>query len=325
VHTLRRRLTRTLIVVAVLGATVVVGAAVAPPAASAGPCDGRVRPVTCNGGAGGGRVTGRAMLTLAGHGSAGGDNSCLVTTHTQPGTAGGSPDDWWLLDPPRPGHYEIDVDPSFNHPGYSTVWLWCIENGHSGVPLNNAWEADIKAAWFDVPPSTPQDVIRDAMAVLAVQHPSVHTSPGEGNPSLVGLSTWLVLDQDTWGHQGPITVADSTDGLVAVTVEADPDPNGQVTWSTGEGTKLCPQVPADPEQCSWPYEHSSLGQPGRDAAGLPAYAISGSMNYIGAYVVTVGGIPVGGEDGLGPIPLTSNPAFLAVLEGEAIVVGNHRN
>jgi hypothetical protein len=231
-------------------------------------------------------------------------------------------------DPIVQGHYEVTFvnagtrqlsDP----PGVydlHNIFISCIEDGFegpSGPGDPHVWEN--LEAYYAVPALEPDELIAlalQALADMAVSSPDIQTSPGDGNPSLVGIETWLMLDEATF-TRGSST---DTDGLISVTVWAEPNEDGDVVWDTGEGTKTCPGSGQD-GSCTWTYQRSSAGQPNLDDVGRPAYGITASVTYTGGYSVSVAGFTVGGVDNLGDITRTSEPYLLAVDEAQALNTG----
>lgn len=285
------------------------------PASAGGGCT----PRTCQGNRTRGGYAASALLSATGGGGPPGvPVPCSIDW--QSATEGrGRP-----LDPPVTGHVEVfsyvssfpDEEPSY------TVSVMCIENGHSG-PSNGDpgtpgwWEYDLLEMYFDVVPLDPDEIIEEALANLEVGAPVIETSPGDGLPSMVGIDTWLMIDEASWGPAGPVT---TSDGPLSVTVWATPDDNGDVIWNTGDGgEETCTGNGQDPQgSCSHVYERSSAGLPDDDDQGRPAYAVTASVDYTGGYAVYVLGVEIGRVDDLGEITRTSPPHLLAVEEAQAL-------
>lgn len=166
---------------------------------------------------------------------------------------------------------------------------------------------------YVVTPGSPEELLEEALANLNVPAPVIETSPGDGNPSLVGIETYLMVDSASWG---PVAQTE-TDGVLSVRVWAQPKDNGQVIWDTGESTVRCIGNGRPPGSCSYAYQSSSATQPAIAGIG-PAFPITASISYTGGYEVFVGGQFVGGSGDLGDVTRTSDPLYLPVAEAQAI-------
>ena len=77
----------------------------------------------------------------------------------------------------------------------------------------------------------PDELARRARGQLAILYPEPQTSPGHGIDQIVGIETWLWIDDAAWQ---PISASASIPGL-SVTATATPR---QVTWDMGDGTTV---------------------------------------------------------------------------------------
>ncbi|MGH9209973.1 MAG: hypothetical protein ACRD2C_04755 [Acidimicrobiales bacterium] len=301
-HTLTTRMGRIAVLLAFTATTVGVVVLGAEPAAAA-PCG---RGCSHDGNAtGAGYSAAAAYVTATGAGSTSSDNSCTLQ-----GREAAMPEDA----PPVEGHLEVH---SYGGPDTYSVFVDCIENGHTGITGDQLW--DVLEVYENVPALEPEELVEEALAHMPIGSPTIQTSPGDGNPTLVGIDTWLMIDEGSWAY-GERT---DSQGPISVRVWAEPDDDGEVLWDTGEGTKTCIGSGRDPEgSCFWPYNRSSAGQPGVDGAGRPSYAVTASVSYTGGYEVTAFGIPVGGDSDLGDISRTSAPYFLAVDEAQSLNTGD---
>jgi hypothetical protein len=212
--------------------------------------------------------------------------------------------------------------------GTYSVWLNCVADGHDvpsdrslGFPDFDLWQVN----WFTygVVPEDPQEMAEDVISRLRPANAGIHTNPGAGQPSLVGIPTWLWLDEQAYGPQertetdGPMVGGQP---LMAVTVRAWPKEGGSVVWDTGDGSVTCPGSGLPAGSCTYEYTRSSHGQQATDDAGNPAFTITASYFYEGSYEVRVMGEVI--DSGLlGDMEVTSS-TVLAVNEAQAINTGS---
>jgi hypothetical protein len=286
---------------AAAAAVAVVALGAEPVSAADGPCAGCSHDGSRTGS---GYSAAAAFVTATGGGSASSDNRCWLE-----GSEAGMPEEM----PRVAGHYELHSYP--NGDGTYDVFYDCIEDGHTGIPGNEQFYWDVLEIYEDVPALDPEELVEEALASMRVPTPAVRTSPGDGDPSVAGFETWLMIDRETLqgGSQ------ESAQGPIWVRVWAEPDPAREIVWDTGDGPEVCPRDAADGE-CTHTYERSSVDQPGRDTEGRPAYEVTASVTYTGGYEVTVFGEPIADES-LGDITRTSEPYLLAVEHGEGLNTG----
>jgi hypothetical protein len=226
----------------------------------------------------------------------------------------------------QPAHLEWNSYPEGD--GTYSVWLNCVLDGYDvpsgdrdqNFPDMDNWQVD----WFTygVTPEDPAELAADALARLRPPEAGIFTNPGAGAASMVGIDTWLWLDetvygpQESWDYDGPAQYPD----LLAVRIWAEPKPGGSVVWSSADGSVTCPDSGANPPgSCSYEFNRSSAGQP-EDDSGNPAYVVSASYSYIGGYEVYVMGQLIGSgtfED----MPRTSE-ITLPVNEAQAVNTGS---
>jgi hypothetical protein len=113
------------------------------------------------------------------------------------------------------------------------------------------------------PPPNPAVLARSASDRLPLPSPRVGLSPSPEIEGLVGLQTWLWVDERQWR-----TLTESvTAGRTTVTVSARPI---HTFWDMGEGTVMCPgpgrvwtlaATQGEESYCGYTYSHTSLGEP----------------------------------------------------------------
>src|SRR5699024_2579701 len=114
------------------------------------------------------------------------------------------------------------------------------------------------------PSIDPQEEALKAADKLDLPTPDIHTAPEDPTKTLVGLETWLWIDEGDWGSLSESVEVDGT----TLTVTAKPS---QVRWDMGEDTKTCAGpgrawrdgMDADATtSCSYAYRHTSTNEPG---------------------------------------------------------------
>jgi len=194
--------------------------------------------------------------------------------------------------------------------GTGAVWQDCIANGHhitpDTFPPGGMWDP---RARYEVTIGDPEELIRQALAVIYPTPPAVGTSPTPALNSMVGIETWLWLE----GGASPATQT-ITDGPLSVTVRATPV---GITWDPGDGGAVeCSDGGAnigvaDTNTCHHTYDQSSAG------LGGDAYTVSANVEYEGSYTVTLFGVFAGGSPNIGGATRVSSVA-LPVAEAQAI-------
>ncbi len=213
--------------------------------------------------------------------------------------------------------------------GTYSVWLNCVVDGHNvptgnentAFPPGSLWQVN----WYQmgVVPQDPQELAADALSRLRPADAGIHTDPGAGRPSMVGIPTWLWLDaaaygpQEMWDTDGPDVGGQP---LIAVRVWANPKPDAPVVWDTGDGSVSCPDAGTPDGSCTYEYNRSSVGQEVDPESGDPAYTVTASYTYVGGYDVYVMGELIDSGT-LGDIQLSSS-TVLAVNEAQAINTGS---
>jgi hypothetical protein len=211
--------------------------------------------------------------------------------------------------PELPAHFEWNVVPSPDGTTY-TVFYDCVLDGkdvddihHLYPNIGEEWD------WLDtwtVTPAPPRDMVADAIARLHPEPPAIETSPGGGHPGLVNLPVYLSFAEPLERQTSVIT-----DGPVTVLVWADPPPEAEIAWDTGDGRPACNTDPGPAGHCAHLYARSSARQ------GPAGYHISATVTYTGGYVVTVNGVEIDRVDDIGDIVRTSE-INLPVAEAQAI-------
>jgi hypothetical protein len=216
---------------------------------------------------------------------------------------------------------DLDAHVEYNVISYDggetfTVWQDCVEDGENvddneGIfPPTESW--DVIDSW-EVTPGEPQDLVEEALTRLNPTPPGIVTEPGGGLASLVGINTYLSLEE-------PLTRQTTSLSEGPITVEVWADPTGVIEWDTGDGVEACNGTAPTPDGCAHVYNQSSAGQGNTDGAGRPAYHITAEIGYTGGYAVYAAGSFVGGDEDIGDVFRTSE-TFLAVDEAQALNTG----
>src|SRR4051794_30825225 len=124
-------------------------------------------------------------------------------------------------------------DPSPSKPAPSgKTGRWYLCHRLDADPAAGGTELDI---WLDEPPSVdPGGLALDILAELQLQKIRIGITPEQGKTGLLGLPTYLWVDNAGPRTLGPITDSD-TQGNVTVTLTAKVD---HVTWTLGDGTTI---------------------------------------------------------------------------------------
>jgi hypothetical protein len=227
----------------------------------------------------------------------------------------------------KTAHYEWNS--YLESDGTYSVYLNCVIDGYnvpSGDRSNGEdWNWPEGSVWrviwsrTGIIPQEPEELVADILARLRPEEAGIHTDPGNGQPTMVGIPTWLWLDAGAYGHQ-ELTETDGPmigdDALLSVTIIADPKPGSEVTWTMGDGSVTCPNGGLPEGSCTYEYTRSSADQEIDAATGLPSYTITASYLYTGTYEVHVMGALIDSGP-LGDIERTSTTT-LAVSEAQAI-------
>jgi hypothetical protein len=208
---------------------------------------------------------------------------------------------------PEPGHIEYVLYDMGD--GTGVVYEDCIGNGGPHITPSTFPPLWSPTGHWDVTIGDPQELIRQALAVIYPTPPAVGTSPTPALNSMVGIETWLWLE----GGASPATQT-ITDGPLSVTVRATPV---GITWDPGDGGAVeCSDGGAnigiaDTNTCHHTYDQSSAG------LGGDAYTVSANVEYEGSYTVTLFGVFAGGSPNIGGATRVSSVA-LPVAEAQAI-------
>jgi hypothetical protein len=234
--------------------------------------------------------------------------------------------DCWVDEPDKPHEGRIVVHVHGNGDPSYFVFIHCMDKtvadplSHPDSDAGGDTSGDLMRVidLYTVEPVDPQAVVDQALAQEQAPAPEIRTVPGDGNAGLVGVPTWLMVENMVWERQETTVVGEG--GLVSVTVWAEPVGDGEIVWNTGEGTVTCAGDGTVEGSCSYTYQSSSLGQEGVDGSGRPAYPITASVTYTGGYDVYLDGTLIASAD-LGEVVRTSEPVHLAVQEAQAINTG----
>lgn len=163
------------------------------------------------------------------------------------------------------------------------------------------------------PHATPEQLARQAWALIPVHEPKVLTAPPRGSTGLVGLDEWVYLAKGEWNpkHKRVETAgvwAEATARPQKMTV----DPGGGLKPVTcdGPGTPYDPKLPASRQKpsCAVKYLRPSLGQGQGDA-----YRVTVTVTWSGTWRGS------GGTGGTLP-PITRSTSFpLRVAEAQALI------
>ena len=147
-------------------------------------------------------------------------------------------------------------------PSDGSVW-WCNPPNFTGLTEM------IFISVGDPPVIDPTILVWAAIVEMDLQPINVGTAPNAGSDSvgLVGLPTWMWVNQPSAHTFGPITATDA-DGPVSVTATARVT---AVDWDMGDGTVVTCHGPGTPyaasygdqasPDCGHRYQRSSAGQP----------------------------------------------------------------
>jgi hypothetical protein len=163
-------------------------------------------------------------------------------------------------------YYLVSCSPQNLSTGGGIVWL---PNGATGA-----------AAALPAPEILAEQAVRQ----LSFPTLSIYASPPTGADQLVGLPTWLWLEEGDW-H--PITATAAVPGE-SITATATPN---SVTWNLGDGNTIVCQGPGTPytavdppdeasPTCGHTYVNSSAGQPGN--AFTVTATVSWNVSWAGA-------------------------------------------
>ena len=192
--------------------------------------------------------------------------------------------------------------------GYTWALMDCLGGstgpGPQAVLLNSSTGA---------PAVTPQQLLVRALRELRLPYLTPRTAPPRGHDGLVGLPEWYWIPARGWR---PLSVTVRAGSIwataTAVPVELTLNPGGGLKPVTcaGPGTPYDPAKSAAAQHtgCSYVYEQSSVGQPGK--AYQASLTVSWTVSWTGSG--GAGGI----LDRALPVPFTFS---LRVAQGEALV------
>jgi hypothetical protein len=209
------------------------------------------------------------------------------------------------------------ADPTFAAP----AWDVAVQHpaGQAGAyyvetctPQNFSTDAGVvwipSAAAGGPPLPTPAALSQQAIKQLSFPSLSINASPSPNSDQLVGLPTWLWLDEGGW-H--PITATAAVPGE-SVTATATP---ASVTWNLGDGSTVICQGPGTPYSaaapdeasptCGHTYSTSSAGQPNGEF--LVTATVSWSVTWVG-----------GGQAGAVPALNATTSRSLRVADVESL-------
>lgn len=157
-------------------------------------------------------------------------------------------------------------------------------------------------------------VAQSAYDSIRLDRPKIRMSPEAPNPAIVGLKTWLWLDDGQWASEK----ADAKAGDVHVTAEVKPV---SVVWDLGEGRTVC-QGPGRPwrkglgknatTDCGFTYRHTSKREPGGQ------YKVRVWVNYAVTWKCEGDCDEAGGDLGILASPAAT--ADVRVTERQSVVV-----
>ena len=134
-------------------------------------------------------------------------------------------------DAPTPLFSQGPINPMPKDP----VFLNCVdENGSQAYQQIFVFDPANPLAGLDVPARAADE----ARKLLVIAPPAIRLSPPVGSSQLVGVPTWLWID-DPWT---PIQASATLDGVTA-TVTAVPQ---SITWDLGDGTSITCEGPGTP-------------------------------------------------------------------------------
>jgi hypothetical protein len=185
---------------------------------------------------------------------------------------------------------------------------WYICHRIDADPAAGGTEFDV---WLNEPPSVdPGQVALEILAHLQLQKIKIGITPEEGKTGLLGLPTYLWVDNAGPRTLGPISDSD-TQGNVTVTLTAKVD---HVTWSFGDGTTItCTGA-------GTPYEDSFGAAPSPTCGHIyrkPSTELRGGSYPVSATSVWRVDWTGGGEAGSIPFEITSR-GRVRISEAQAL-------
>jgi hypothetical protein len=155
-----------------------------------------------------------------------------------------------------------------------------------------------------VAPVDPAAVGQQAVSKLSMPAPTVEMAPPAGAPQLVGVATWLWIEQAAW--QG--LSATATAGTVTAIATATPS---KVVWNMGDGTQVTCDGPGTPYDASDPSAKTDCSYTWTQAG---PYQVTATVYWSVSW--TAVGAAGGGNLGLQAGPAVEVP--VTVTESQAI-------
>jgi hypothetical protein len=138
--------------------------------------------------------------------------------------------EWGTWSNARQCYLSADPSPKPAPGGATGRWYLCHRLDQDPAAGGTAYEV-----WLEEAPAVdPGQLALDILARLQLQKIQIGITPEQGKTGLVGLPTYLWVDNPGPRTLGPITDS-ATQGNVTVTLTATVD---HVTWSLGDGTTL---------------------------------------------------------------------------------------
>jgi hypothetical protein len=183
-------------------------------------------------------------------------------------------------------------------------WVFPICAGPGVLnPMPPFWVAQpqAQAAAVQVNPAV---VAQQAVSKLGLPSPRIGMAPPTGDPQLVGVATWMWVNQGAWGSLS----ATATAGPVTVTAMAAPV---KVTWDMGDGHTVTCNGPGTPYSAAAPNATTNCSYTWGQAG---TYQVTATVYWSVSWAAV--GAPGGGNLGVQAGPATQ--VSVTVTESQAI-------
>jgi hypothetical protein len=181
-------------------------------------------------------------------------------------------------------------------------WVFPVCAGPGVIdPMPPIWVANATQAAVQVDPAV---VAQQAVRQLAFGSPTIEMAPPDGDPQLVGVATWLWIDQGAWRT----LTATATAGTVTATATASPS---KVVWDMGDGNEVTCDGPGTPYRSSDPNGTTDCSYTWSEPG---SYQVTATVYW--SVTWTAVGAPGGGNLGLHAGPAAQ--VVVQVTESQAI-------
>jgi hypothetical protein len=170
-------------------------------------------------------------------------------------------------------------------------------------PMPPVWVTNAQPAAVAVQVN-PVVVAQQAASRLAFGSPTIEMAPPDGDPQLLGVTTWLWIDPGAWQDK----TASATAGTVTATATAAPS---KVVWDMGNGDSVTCEGPGTPYSASDPNATTDCSYTWPQAG---SYTVTATVYWSVSW--TAVGAAGGGNLGLQAGPVAQVP--VTVTESQAI-------